>query len=113
MLPRMSIPRALAALALLSIGALVVTTPACVRDNDQENGQTCLKDEDCASHHCISNTCLQDIVDPYCNGGACPDVGGEAPATDSASDSPSEAEAAADAPAESSADTAADAAETD
>ena len=54
----MSIPRMLAAGALFAIGAVLVSVPACIVANDLENGQDCLKDEECASKQCTAGKCI-------------------------------------------------------
>lgn len=54
----MSIPRMLAAGALFALGAVLVSVPACIVANDLENGQDCLKDEECASKQCTAGKCI-------------------------------------------------------
>jgi hypothetical protein len=62
-------------------------------DADQQNGQECLKDDDCESRHCVARVCQQPglLVPPS-------DVAVEAPAD--ASDSADSAESAPDVPAD-------------
>jgi hypothetical protein len=92
MIAAMSFPRMLAAGALLVIGAALVSVPACIVANDLENGQECLRDQECASGQCTAGRC---IGQPSGDSGAPKTdtaTGGDTtPVTDSASDAPAEA----------------------
>jgi hypothetical protein len=78
MIATMSFSRLIAAGALLALGAVLVSVPACLASTPFENGQQCLRDEECASKQCTANRCIGQ------NGGVPPLVDSGAPKTDTA-----------------------------
>lgn len=91
--------RLLSAAALLVLGGIGATTPACVTDNPP--GGDCLKDEDCESRHCVQLQCIAPGTGqpPLSVDGGGADASSDAP-TDAGSDtgSPADTGTGSDAP---------------
>lgn len=74
----MSLSRLLACGALLIAGAVVIATPACIVPHKFENGEECIKDDECQSGQCIQLKCMARNGDACwrdsgCASGSCKD----------------------------------------
>lgn len=88
---------------LLAVSLVLV--PAC--DADQQNGQECLKDDDCASRRCVGRICVEPGAgQPPFDSAAVTDSGSESASGDG--DAEAGADAPSDAPSESAPDSASD-----
>ncbi len=92
----MSLSRMLAGAALLIAGVVVIATPACVIPHKFENGEDCIKDDECESSMCVQTKCMARNGDACwrdsgcpsgkCDNGHCKPLGTIVPVTDSGAD---------------------------